>query len=156
MFEPEVVYDLLEGLDGENLIHAIELFSLAGQLGMANGYFFEKQSVERLDALGETEVFDAKGNLVGTIPHPELFFDRVILGKDERFKFGQAYHPKPKVPKEVLSRLWEIRRILRESLNRRGMDAAREYAIVGELMGGTRLTREEILETVEKNLSGKK
>jgi len=137
----ESVYDILAKIDptDETAVRAAKgLFVMAGQKGMARGYFFEKDSVEELRRMGEVVIKDESGeNEVGRLSGSQEVFVAFHIDPpawlEPRKQYQVIY---PETSEETLGILWDLRGELLETLRRRGDAAAQEFYIVGTSMGG--------------------
>lgn len=153
-----VVYDLLKRLESVGAKEAgVQLITLAGQLGsVLGGYFFEKKSVEYLEGVCETPVFDESDQQVGTIPGPGCFFSYVYQGmgvpKHVFDPISHTYRMEPPVSEQESDALWDMRAALLGQIKARGEEACDEYRLVAAAMGGERLDAEELKATITRVL----
>jgi len=146
-----VVYDLLGNLTEAGIPYAKKLFVMGGQRGMANGYFFDKDSAEYLRRVTDVPLFDESGSFVGTIHREEAFRARffnempksLVLEGNKKYLLGQ-----PEVPEEERETLWKMRAAILERLRNEGLKASREFLVVGRAMGGEEEKVDDIIQDI--------
>jgi hypothetical protein len=150
-----VVYGFLRELgEGAAVETGFQLVAFAGQVGhMGGGYFFENESADIINRACVTPVYDENDKLAGTIPNPETFLYKVLLGRDDRFDpKNHQYRMEPPISTEQEEALWQMRKAIQEQLRTRREDAKQEYALVSEALGTERMDAEEARALVERIL----
>jgi len=145
------VYDLLGELDDTSIPHAKKLFVMGGQRGMAGGYFFEKDSSKFIHSTREVTISDEEGELVGKLHQDQVFYNFNVslpdwLEEGKKYQLGE-----PQVNREEADKLWNIRNSILTRLRSEGLGAAKEFYLVGTLMGG----EEEDMDTVASDIGSR-
>ncbi len=156
------VYDLLGTVNEVALPRALELFTLAGQIGhLCDGYFYEKTSSDMLQGWGSSVVSDENGVQVGVLHNGRAGVGAAFYGEvtHDWIEGGKRYRVTfPEIDDEQLDALKRIRREILERLNYEGEEAAEEFRLIGDLMGGQKidpkLLAKDIQTRIDKMVAG--
>lgn len=152
--DPRVeVYDLLGELDKSSVPHALRLFVMGGQRGMAGGYFFEKDSASYIHSIREVVVSDEEGNEVNRLDAGQVFH-AFRVNPPDWLEEGKKYQvSKPEVSREEAEKLWRMRSGILRRLRAEGLDAAREFLLAGIAMGGEEEDADEVASDITSRIT---
>lgn len=141
--ETQVLVDQhLNGLEGIHAQTAANLIVMAGQLSIAQGYYFGKAAFEYVEKLEQVKVYSMSGELIATLNHHRA--QDIIYKDDIRFPRGSQFRLVSVASPEITTRLRGLCKFLSEDLRQRGKAAADEFREIGSRRGGRVLTKEEV------------
>lgn len=139
------IYDIFGELSAEAKPYGVQLILMAGEMGAAFGYFFEKESSDYLNRLAQISVADKEGRIVATLPSKEAVFRALYVEIPDWYNPQEQYRMMGLAISEVdFENLWELRKQLLTRLQIDGMDAAQEFVTIGVAMGGKTQEKEEL------------